>query len=56
MRDKTRISFNSGIGVIFGVKKYAERLLKVRFVGERDGKEEMNERERELKPIININW
>lgn len=28
VRDKTQITFNSGIGVIFGVKKYADRLLK----------------------------
>ena len=30
VRDKTTITFNSAIGVIFGVKKYAERLMKVR--------------------------
>lgn len=29
MRDKTHITYNSAIGVIFGVKKYANELLKV---------------------------
>ncbi|XP_003382833.1 PREDICTED: sulfide:quinone oxidoreductase, mitochondrial-like [Amphimedon queenslandica] len=29
VRDKTRITYNSAIGVIFGVKKYANELLKV---------------------------
>ena len=53
MRDKTRISFYSGIGVIFGVKKYAERLLKVSRGGRREGgREGKRERERERKKII----
>ena len=29
VRDKTTISYNTALGVIFGVKKYAERLQKV---------------------------
>ena len=29
VRGKTNITFNTSLGVIFGVKKYAERLLKV---------------------------
>ncbi|XP_060582923.1 sulfide:quinone oxidoreductase, mitochondrial-like [Ruditapes philippinarum] len=29
VRDKTKIMFNTSLGVIFGVKKYAERLLKI---------------------------
>ena len=34
MRDKTTIMYNTALGVIFGVKKYADALMKV--VGERD--------------------
>lgn len=29
VRDKTNVTYNSAIGVIFGVKKYANQLLKV---------------------------
>ena len=31
VRDRTTITYNTALGVIFGVKKYAERLLKVNF-------------------------
>lgn len=29
VRDKVTVLYNTALGVIFGVKKYAERLLKV---------------------------
>lgn len=34
MRDNATVSFNSGIGLIFAVKKYAEILMKI--IEERD--------------------